>query len=233
MNSKTAILIFVRSVKEEIQAKKFYSTVSKNISFTNSLNQRIVSRIKSSGVAYYVINSEKQRGEDFSERFQNAFQDIFNLGYTNVISVGNDSPFYSKNILKESIEAIQKRGVVYGKTNKGGIYTLGFDKHSFSKFNFNNLSWQTESLAEDLENYAIRRGIPARLLTTELSELNTNEDILFFTSHIIQDFNCSLEDFFGQNFFRNHVSNGSISLNLIESINLYKLKFRGPPAIAA
>ena len=98
LQNDTAILFFANSAEEDFARKKFdYRAVS----LFQDLTQHTLKTIESTGLPFFHFTEKEQLGNTFGERFAHAFASLFALGYTKVISVGNDSPnLTAQHILK-------------------------------------------------------------------------------------------------------------------------------------
>jgi 2-phospho-L-lactate guanylyltransferase (CobY/MobA/RfbA family) len=148
-----ALIFFSRTKADEARQKSWFKEKSKNQELARLLIERAVSAIKSSGIPVYHFNEENQKGRSFGERIANAYQEIFDLGYEQVISVGNDCPNL-QNINWQEISLNLKAGKsVLGPDKRGGAYLIGIQKASFEKKKFENLSWQKRTLYSELKQF--------------------------------------------------------------------------------
>ncbi len=65
-----------------------------------------------------------QRGSDLDGRLANAVDDLFNMGYSQVIVVGADCPTISPQYLRDAINFLDQYDVVIGPANDGGYVLL-------------------------------------------------------------------------------------------------------------
>ena len=82
---KTAVLLFVRSEKEEAKRKSFLYQSDLH----RALNARSLQIAKNSGLDYFHFSENEQTGGNFGERFANAIAAIYHKGYDAVITIGN------------------------------------------------------------------------------------------------------------------------------------------------
>jgi len=117
-------------------------------------------------------NKRIQSGDDLGEKMQNAFQEVFDLGYKNCIIVGSDLFDLQTQHLTIAFEKLQQNEVVIGPAEDGGYYLLGLQK-LFPEI-FSNKNWGTETVLKDtldnLKNYKFD------LLET-LNDIDTLEDL--------------------------------------------------------
>lgn len=144
--SKIAILIFARSSECEANIKSFPQ--SKEI--FDSLNEHTLKLVSKTKLPYYRITEQEQVGDSFGERFTNAVQSIYDLGYQSVIVIGNDTPHLTTKHLLLAEKNLHANKVVVGKATDGGFYLLGIQKDYFNAELFLKLPWQTQQLTTTL-----------------------------------------------------------------------------------
>ncbi len=167
MKSK-ALLLFAMSFKTECNRKrilrnkkkskkihrlffnKILSTINESRKLTGfdliiytdlpiNVNQKLNKDAKSKNVII-----KEQTGNNFSERFINSIKNVFELGYEQVVTVGNDIPDISSEIITNSfIKLESENSVVLGPSVDGGFYLLGLNK--FDSNLFKDIEWQTGS----------------------------------------------------------------------------------------
>ena len=120
----TALLVFSLSAEREISRKSIFDTANRkaHVALFNVLIEQTKKMASQSGIDIFWIDEHQQTGNDFSTRFTNAFQRLFDAGYDNVVSIGNDSPDLTIQLLQEAIQKIASRKMVIGPSNDGGIY---------------------------------------------------------------------------------------------------------------
>lgn len=161
----TAILIFAQSAKLEALRKP----IRNGELVFDALNQHTLSVVQATGLPYLVWDEEKQVGNTFAERFSNALQTVFDKGYKNVISIGNDSPTLTVSKLKQAYEQLCKGKTVLGPSTDGGVYLIGIHKRHFRYNDFKRLPWERISLFKRIsESFG---------LTGEIHQLETLTDV--------------------------------------------------------
>jgi len=90
-------------------------------------------------VAYFPSEAEKtfksmvpstfeltpQRGNNLGERLSNAFEQLFSLGYEQVVAIGADSPTLPLVYMRRSFELLPRADLVLGPSTDGGYYLIG------------------------------------------------------------------------------------------------------------
>lgn len=108
-----------------------------------------------------------QRGRGFGDRFRNAVQDAFALGYRRVVIVGTDTPGLSAAVCRTALARLaagNDRTVVVGPSRDGGYYLLGLNR--FVPQAFADIPWRTRRvLAATRRVLAAFRIVTLRTLT--------------------------------------------------------------------
>lgn len=98
-----------------------------------------------------------QVGTDLGQKMQHAFQEVFNLGYSQVAIIGSDLFDLNTNDLIQGFEKLQDHDVVIGPAQDGGYYFLGMNKLLLEPFE--PMAWGTDSVRattlERLKNYTV------------------------------------------------------------------------------
>jgi uncharacterized protein len=169
--SKTAILIFANSAEKEIISKSFSAK-----SLFETLNKHTLNIVKKTGIPYFLFSEKQQIGNSFGERFTNAIQSVYDLGFNTVITIGNDTPHLnSKHILK-TVEKLQKHSIVLGPSTDGGFYLMGLKKSQFNKETFLKLPWQTSKLNRSISKLKASKKINISYLEV-LTDIDEVSDI--------------------------------------------------------
>ncbi|WP_378178881.1 DUF2064 domain-containing protein [Aquimarina sp. SS2-1] len=146
MNKKTAILVFANSSKEELLHKPI---IGGEKLFTE-LTKKTIAVVENSGIPYFISTEKDQHGKTFGERFVNAIQTTYDLGFENIITIGNDTPHLRKHHLLESARQLENDKFVLGPSVDGGFYLMGLHKSQFSLSTFLKLPWQSKNLAKSI-----------------------------------------------------------------------------------
>lgn len=175
-NSSTAILLFVRSAYEEVREKDLFPKVGYygQLKLTFRLNQNARRIAARTPFPLFVIAGEAQRGHSFAERFTNAIQDVFDQGFTNVISIGNDCLNLNPKHIVEAGNELKNHKLVLGPTADGGAYLIGLNKSFFQKEVFSLLPWQQKDLFSAFQSWASRTGNSIGLLQKHTDVDNAN-----------------------------------------------------------
>lgn len=228
--NKRALIFFVK-VEKQFNKKKFknfntYKLFNKHI-------EKIVSEAKQSVQFDFVLCSDKsanaasdifikQRGKNFGEKFNNAINDTFNLGYDEVIIIGNDSPDISANHIIESFKNTSK-SVVLGPSYDGGIYLLGLNFQTFTT----DISarWNTHYVIEDLIKYFNTKNIYKLNVLFDIDNENDLKDWFLLCSCNAQIIKSQLNTFYQLKFTANDFF---INLSSLEQ-NLFRIHTQKAP----
>jgi len=141
----TAILLFAHNAHVEAKSKQF----SANQNHTS--NQKIASLLlentlqvaQSTQLPIFHSHTELQEGSTFGERLSNAFEQIFQKGFQNIIAIGSDTPQLAQSDILEAYRALQSGQQVLGPSKDGGLYLIGLSKENFNAKKFQNIRWQS------------------------------------------------------------------------------------------
>lgn len=177
-HTKTAILIFVRSPLEEVRSKKWYSGAGyrNDLKLTALLNRQVVAVAKLSGLPIFVVSGKDQVGHTFGERFSNAIQSVFTLGFQNIITLGNDCPALEKAHLLKAKEQLNSLPLVIGPATDGGAYLIGINQNFFEADSFIQLPWQTADLVKGIKKWACEKKAAIAWLPEE-RDVDSSKDL--------------------------------------------------------
>mgnify|MGYP003624532411 FL=1 len=176
---KTAILIFAYSSEEEVKHKQ----IIHGDRLFNSLTARTIKTVEKSKLPYFHYSEKHQVGYTFGERFSNAIQTIFDKGYDNVITIGNDSPQLKTEHLFKACIALDANKVVFGPSTDGGFYLMGLNKFQFNSLQFKNLPWQTSHIRNAILQIEALKDSAVSFLPA-LMDVDSVEDIKAIVNYI-------------------------------------------------
>ncbi len=182
-SSKIAIIFFSLSGEKQANSKKLIASNSdRNRSINKSLIVETHQVLKKSRLPIFHFDQDKQKGLSFGEKLANAYEEVFDLGYEAVISVGNDSPEISKINWTEIIARLQKKESILGPNLRGGSYLIGINKSLFDKKSFAELPWQRHNLFTELVNYCESNCISTTVLE-KIRDINSFHDLKLYISN--------------------------------------------------
>ena len=164
-------MFFSRTAVAESEDKSIVAPKLKNKTLKFRLISHCLQTIKKSGLPYYIIDENLQKGNSFGEKLYHAFLEVFNMGFSRVIALGNDTPDIQASEILSAAQDLNYSKLVLGKTQTGGIYLIGLHKQTFMGLNFAELPWQSPYLASALCNSAQANHIQVKLLGNKI-EIN-------------------------------------------------------------
>jgi len=91
-------LVFANSAKEELVHK----SIPNSEQLFDKLTQSTLRKAKDTGLPTFHISDKDQVGSNFGERFTNAIAAVFDRGFNNIITIGNDTPHLKTQHLKNT-----------------------------------------------------------------------------------------------------------------------------------
>ncbi|MBF04668.1 MAG: hypothetical protein CMP76_15405 [Flavobacterium sp.] len=223
-DSKTAILIFAHSAAYEAKIKTFQNSKA----VFESLQERTMRLVHNTQLPFFLFTEDNQIGNSFAERFVNAIQSVYDLGYESIITIGNDTPqLTSQLILKAHTELITNDSVI-GKAKDGGFYLLGIKKQHFDAKSFLQLPWQKSNLSIALHHLFEAHKVKVSFLET-LSDLDTLRDVVFFLNSFKKVYFSLLQLLVALVLFVNQISSYIVEkINYFFQLNTYN---KGSPIV--
>lgn len=119
-----------------------------------------------------IFRKKLQYGTDLGSRMENAFSELFSLGYEKVMIIGSDLLDLNLNHIDNAFEKLNRHDVVIGPSKDGGYYLLGMKR--IHENIFRNKDWGTDSVFKDILNDL--HNIDLELIE-ELNDIDTFEDM--------------------------------------------------------
>ncbi len=120
------------------------------------------------------VKIEIQHGRDIGERMANAFEKLFNSGYSEVIIIGTDIVGDLLGELKNAFALLRMKEIVVGPSYDGGFYLIGC-RDRFNKDIFQNIKWSTQDVFNRLISNIEDKGYEYSS-TNKLYDIDTYED---------------------------------------------------------
>ena len=177
----TAILYFSRSLELEVRNKTLLTKKSQNFSCIRALHEHSFDIIKKSGLPVFHFEESQQKGDSFGERISNAFKDLFDEGYSQIISVGNDCPDLAIGDINDAVANLSLNDIVLGPDQHGGAFLIGLSKDSFDYEGVKNLNWQSDQLISSFEAFASLQKKNFTFIDAK-ADLNNNGDVAEYSS---------------------------------------------------
>jgi uncharacterized protein len=122
-----------------------------------------------------------QQGNNLGERMKNAFDEVFDLWYDNVIIIGTDCPGIDLDLLDNAFLQLDNIEVVIGPAEDGGYYLLGMKKQNPQLFD--NVNWSTASVLYSTINSCKENNLAYTMLPI-LSDVDEEKDLIHYKQFI-------------------------------------------------
>jgi len=223
----TAILVFTRSAVLEAQVKPLAYRRKHAHKVADLLNQRIISIAQQSGIAVFIGDESIQEGNSFASRFHSAFEHVFDLGYEQVIAVGNDCLDLKVEHLQHAQDLLEQNETVIGPAEDGGLYLFGLHRSAFEQLDFKALPWQSAALFSTLKDHLIHYQLDLALLEGAM-DIDTPEHLIGLLRK-----QTNWNRFFRQIANLLFETASTLFQNLAHQIEDYRSAFfsRGPPSL--
>ena len=164
-SSKNALIIFTRNPKLGKVKTRLAATIGNEaaLEIYKFLISHIVEVSEKIEVDKYVFYSESiqendawdnsvfrkklQQGDDLGIRMNNAFEQLFKMGYEKVVIAGSDIYELTSEDIKDSFTALETDDFVMGPAKDGGYYLLGMKQ--LNSVVFRNKNWGTSTVFND------------------------------------------------------------------------------------
>ena len=170
--SKTAVLLFTRSAKEEALHKGYATDAGNGVRVARELLRRTETTLRASGLPIVSIDETRQRGADFGQKLAAAMSDAFALGYQSLLVVGNDAPGLLTRHLRYGAQQLAAGNNLIIPDRRGGIALLGISRREFAPAAFAGLPWETNRLFAELVGT-----LPDLSVLTAIADINTLADL--------------------------------------------------------
>ena len=90
----------------------------------------------------------EQRGNCFDSRFKHTLNAVFEMGYQEVVIIGNDCPDITPQILQTAFDNLSRGETVVGPAKDGGFYLLGITEYNPALFV--RISWGSASVFQQV-----------------------------------------------------------------------------------
>ena len=118
----------------------------------------------------------------------NAFQELFNEGYQQILIIGSDCVELSDQVISRAFELLRDNKVVIGPSEDGGYYLLGMT--NFLPYLISNKQWGTDAVFRDTLEDLSKASINAAMLEM-LNDIDEEKDIPNSLLQLIRDENPS------------------------------------------
>ena len=115
-----------------------------------------------------------QEEGDLGVKMQKAFEQMFDKGYEKIILIGSDTPHITNATFNEAFEKLDQHDIILGPSADGGYYLIGFNKKTFLKDVFENITWSNPQVLEQTLQKLHTKQV---YFTQELNDIDTIEDL--------------------------------------------------------
>lgn len=158
------------------------SLVLDMIEKTRGLFDRFLACAPSCEHVFFKILQERQGvrlidqvGENLGQRMNQAFTEIFALGYQRVLLAGTDVPTLPASSFGQAFSVLSDHDLVLGPSLDGGYYLVGLKKPAPGLFT--DMPWSTDQVCALTRKKAEALGLKTGLLPTR-RDLDTADDLL-------------------------------------------------------
>ena len=225
--TKTAIILFAEAHNKEADKKRFVSSSSSvNRQISRTLTSYFYQLAKEVHPDVFLISSLDQRGNSFGERLGNAFNDLYDRGFENVVCIGNDTTALTSRHLADAIAMVEEGRIALGPSRDQGAYLIGLPKDAFSRTKFINIRWQSRYTLLDLQHYC--RFYQDSVVTFEVFSDWDNPLAMFYALNPKNKLTKIIQEFIAYISLRNQY----FSPQVIAQDRENKFPRRGPPMAA-
>lgn len=121
-----------------------------------------------------------QSGNDLGERMSNAFEYLFEKGFTKIVIIGSDCFELDEKMISNAFLKLNENEIVIGPATDGGYYLLGMQL-PFKNL-FENIVWSSDSVFNETIKQIQQHKLSLYLLP-ELSDVDEEKDITFKWEH--------------------------------------------------
>ncbi len=196
MKNKSALIVFAKYPEKGEVKSRLAATTNSELAYNvyellagNTF--RIVNKLKTNFDIYlYYSNAENvekvknwvgfdfnfraQMGNDLGQKMSNAFNDLFDLGYSNVLIIGTDVPEHTCDNISAADKKLSSNDIVIGKSGDGGYYLLGMN--SFYHELFSGIEWSTNEVAKKTIEKTKQLNLSCGFLP-QLNDIDTESDL--------------------------------------------------------
>ncbi len=128
----------------------------------------------------------RQHGSHIGERMNNAFADVFNLGYERCVLIGSDSPDLPARLIHDAFQKLSSADVVLGPSADGGYYLIGGQRSSLDSSLFADIPWSTASVLPATLQQIAKAGLMYDQLEP-WSDIDNLDDLKIFYQRNLHD----------------------------------------------
>lgn len=115
-----------------------------------------------------------QEAGDLGDKMQKAFQQVFKLGFEQILIIGTDCYELKSDHLRQAFDTLGHKDLALGPAADGGYYLLGLKKPCVTLFQ--GISWSTDSVLQQTLEKAKQQSLSFELLE-KLRDVDRYEDL--------------------------------------------------------
>lgn len=114
---------------------------------------------------------------DLGAKMSSAFEKQFDKGYEKIVLIGSDTPHIPKEYYDEAFTSLDINDIVLGPSLDGGYYLIAFNKSTFYKGVFEDITWSTDKVFDQTLQRLHKRRV---YLLKELNDIDDMDDLKNF-----------------------------------------------------
>lgn len=149
-DQSTAILIFAQQSDQEVGRKKWIGPDRVSIRLIKEWNRKTLSIARKTGSPVLLSTDLIDHEGSFHDQINNAFNRAFDLGFENILCIGNDCPGLHSESLKTALTLLESGKTVLGPDHSGGVYLIGINRQIWKNLEVSQIPWQEHNLFDHL-----------------------------------------------------------------------------------
>jgi hypothetical protein len=133
-----------------------------------------------------IFRKKIQEGTNLGSRMENAFKDLFSVGYEKIIIIGSDMYDLNQTDLENAFQSLEKNDFVIGPAEDGGYYLLGMKEVKSEVFR--NKDWGSNTVLAntllDLQN----EKVTTLDVRNDIDVFDDIKDITIFQKYIVNKY---------------------------------------------
>lgn len=203
--NKCAIVYFANRPEKEAVRKPLFPALNyqQNFKIYRELEKHVFSQLKNVDLPVIHIDDVKQKGETFAIRFCNAIEQAFNLGFNQLILLGNDAPELDSSVLRNAYEVLCAGNSAVVNTQRGGACLIAINKAHYNRQNWLKLAWQSARLSaaliQELKDAVVLQKVTEVHRPFDVKKIvsgtKRKNPIIFYFDFLLQNFATDLYHF--------------------------------------
>jgi hypothetical protein len=181
---RRAVLVFADSLAKDLNRRAWSKRLSPLLNLPRFDSQQIDADVHlfTTGIGARLPFSgaivHAQHGKTFGERLSNAFDELAQRGYHQIVIVGRDCPELSAVDILDAFSALNESRAVLGPDHRGGCYLIGL--HATDRALLDGIQWQQNTDFDELLN---RVGAAQTICLSTKFDLDSLDDVRALSIH--------------------------------------------------